>query len=357
MDSGLRSRSLCSDGAKRRSECSRPRNDNVMVSEDVWMRIPSVLTIALGLLLSAPPVAASDFPARPLQIVVPFTAGGNTDTIARLLAEHMQVSLKQPVTVVNRPGGGTNIGASYVAGSSADGYTMLLNAPASFVINQFIFKSLSYDPDTAFVPVCLAARFPNVLAANPDVGVKSISELIAKAKANPGKIEYAIAGIGATSHLSAALFTEMAGIDAVAVPYKGTSEYLPDLVAGRIAFSIDNLGPILPFIQSGKLIALGVSTKEPVALLPGIPPIDSVLRGYELSSWNVLAVPASTPKDIVHVLANECDRIVRLPQVAETMRSFGSEPVGGTPEQTEDFLKRERPRWEAAIKAAKIPKQ
>ncbi|HEY7245865.1 MAG TPA: tripartite tricarboxylate transporter substrate binding protein [Xanthobacteraceae bacterium] len=317
-----------------------------------------IRALTLGFLLAASPsIAASDFPSRPLQIVVPFTPGGNTDTIARLLADHMQASLKQPVTVINRPGAGTNIGAAYVANSNPDGYTLLLNAPASFVINQFIFKSLPYDPDTAFAPVCLAARFPNVLVVNPGLGVKSIQELIAKAKANPGKIEYAIAGIGATSHLSAALFAEMAGVDVVAVPYKGTSEYLPDLVAGRVAFSIDNLGPILPFIQSGKLVALGVSTKAPVALLPGVPPIDSVLKGYALSSWNVLAAPAKTPKDIVNVLSKECDRIVHLPEVMETMRSFGSEPVGGTPEQTAEFLGSERPRWEAAIKAAKIPKQ
>ena len=322
------------------------------------MRIPSILAITVGILLAASPsIAAADFPTRPLQIVVPFTAGGNTDTIARLLAEHMQDSLKQPVTVANRPGAGTNIGAAYVANSNPDGYTMLLNAPASFVINQLIFKSLPYDPDTAFAPVCLAARFPNVLVVNPAVGVRAIGELIAKAKANPGKIEYAIAGIGATSHLSAALFAELAGIDIVAVPYKGTSEYLPDLVAGRVAFAIDNLGPILPFIQSGKLMALGVSTKEPVTLLPGVPPIGSVLKGYELSSWNVLAVPAKTPQEIVNVLSKECDRIVHLPGVVETMRSFGSEPVGGTPEQTAQFLESERPRWEAAINAAKIPKQ
>jgi tripartite-type tricarboxylate transporter receptor subunit TctC len=322
------------------------------------MRIPPMLAPTIGLLLAtASSIATAEFPTRPLQIVVPFTPGGNTDTIARLLAQHLQDSLKQPVTVINRPGAGTNIGAAYVANSNPDGYTMLLNAPASFVINQFIFKRLPYDPDTAFAPVCLAARFPNVLVVNPGVGVQSIEELIAKAKTNPGKMEYAIAGIGATSHLSAALFAEMAGVNIVAVPYKGTSEYLPDLVAGRVAFAIDNLGPILPFIRAGNVAALGVSTKEPVALLPGVPPIGSVLHDYELSSWNVLAVPARTPKDIVNVLSKECDRIVHLAEVAETMRSFGSEPVGGTPEQTAEFLRSERPRWEAAIKAANIPKE
>lgn len=322
------------------------------------MRRLSIAAIAAGLAVSASvALAATDYPKQMIQIVVPFTAGGNTDAIARLLAERMQVSLKQPVTVVSRPGAGTNIGAAFVANSEPDGYTMLLNAPASFVINQFIYKSLSYDPDTAFAPVCLAARFPNVLVVHPSLGVKSIQELIAKAKASPGKIEYAIAGIGATSHLAGALFAEMAGIDVTAIPYKGTSQSLPDLVAGRVAFTIDNLGPILPFVKSGQLIALGVSTKEPVALLPGVPPIYSVLKGYELSSWNVLAMPAKTPKDIVNLVGKECDRIVHLPEIAEKMRSFGSEPVGGTPDQTAAFLKTERSRWEAAIKAAKIPKQ
>lgn len=322
------------------------------------MRRLSIAAIAAGLAVSASvALAASDYPKQMIQIVVPFTAGGNTDSIARLLAERMQVSLKQPVTVVSRPGAGTNIGAAFVANSEPDGYTLLLNAPASFVINQFIYKSLSYDPDTAFAPICLAARFPNVLVVHPSLGVKTIQQLIDKAKASPGKIEYAIAGIGATSHLAGALFAEMAGINVTAIPYKGTSQSLPDLVAGRVAFTIDNLGPILPFVQSGQLIALGVSTKEPVALLPGVPPINSVLKGYELSSWNVLAAPAKTPKDVVSVLGKECDRIVKLPEIAEKMRSFGSEPVGGTPEQTAAFLKSERSRWEAAIKAAKIPKQ
>jgi tripartite-type tricarboxylate transporter receptor subunit TctC len=322
------------------------------------MRTSSICAVA-GMLLAAasPSVAASDYPKQPVQIVVPFTPGGNTDVIARLLAERMQASFKQPVTVLNRPGGGTNIGAAFVAGSDADGYTMLLGPPASFVVNQFIYTKLSYDPDTSFAPVCLAAKFPNVLVTHPSVGVKTIQELIDKAKANPGKINYAFAGIGATSHLSGALFAQMAGIDVLMVPYKGTSQSLPDLVAGRVAFTIDNLGPILPFIKSGQLVALGVSTKDPVSLLPGVPPIASVLKGYDLSSWNLLAMPAHTPKEIVGQVSKECDRIVHRPEVAEKMRSFGSEPVGGTPEKLAEFLKDERARWETAVKAAHIPKQ
>jgi tripartite-type tricarboxylate transporter receptor subunit TctC len=269
----------------------------------------------------------------------------------------MQHSLKQPVIVVNKPGAGTNIGAEYVATSDPDGYRMLLNAPASFVVNQFIFDKLEYDPDTAFAPVCLPARVPNVLVVHPSLGVTTIQQLIDKAKANPGALQYATAGIGTSSHLSGALFAEMSGIETTAVPYKGTSQSVMDLVAGRVAFTIDNLGPILPFIKSGQLIALGVSTKNPVDVLPNVPPINTVLKGYELSPWNALVMPAKTPDDIIHLVGRECDRIVHLPDVAEKIRSLGSDPVGGTPEELAAFLKTERVRWEAAVKTAKIPKE
>ena len=320
-------------------------------------RAGTVIAISSILLGATSPLRAGDYPDRPIQIVVPFTAGGNTDTIARLIADQMQNSLKQPVVVVDKPGAGTNIGAEYVATSPPDGYRMLLNAPASFVVNQFIFEHLGYDPDTAFAPVCLPARVPNVLVVHPSLGVKTIQQLIDKIKADPGKIQYATAGIGTTSHLGGALFAQMAALDTTAVPYKGTSESVTDLVAGRVGFTIDNLGPILPFIKSGQLIALGVSTKDPVEALPNIPPINTVLKGYELSPWNALVMPAKTPQDIVNLMGRECDRVVHLPEVSDKIKKLGSDPVGGTPEELAAFFKAERPRWEAAIKAAKIPRQ
>jgi tripartite-type tricarboxylate transporter receptor subunit TctC len=317
-----------------------------------------IATLVLGAFSAASGAnAATDYPRQPIQIVVPFTPGGNTDLLARIMAERLQADLKETVTVVNRPGAGTNIGAAAVAGSSPDGYTIFIGPPASFVVNQFIYPSLPYDPDRAFAPFSLVARFPNVLVVHPSAGVKSIQELIDKAKANPGRIEYASAGIGAASHLSGALFGAMAKINILHIPYKGTSQSLQDLVGGRVAFTIDNLGPILPFIQSAQLVALGVSTKDPVSLLPGVPPIGSVLKGYELSSWNIMAVPAGTPKEIVERLSAECQRILQMPDVIEKMRSFGSEPVGGTPEEIAAFLKEERVRWEAAVKAANINKE
>ena len=313
--------------------------------------------IAILCAIAAPAPAATDYPKQAIEIVVPFTPGGNTDLIARLIAERLQDSFKQPVTVINRPGGGMNIGSALVANSRPDGYTMLIGAPGSFVVNQFIYTKLNYDPDTAWAPVSLAARFPNVLVVDPSFGVKTIEELIAKAKAEPGKINYATAGVGTTSHLSGALFAAMAGIEVNAIPYKGTSQSIQDVIAARVPYTIDNLGPILPFIKSGQLLALGVSTTEPVSLLPGVPPIGSVLKGYSLSSWNVIAMPAGTPKEIVEKVSAEVNRIVHLPEVAEKMRSFGSEPVGGRPDETAAFLKDERGSWEAAVKAANIPKE
>jgi tripartite-type tricarboxylate transporter receptor subunit TctC len=321
------------------------------------MRLSAVIGAFASLIgLASFAFGATDYPTRTIEIVVPFPPGGNTDLLARILADKLKNVLKQSVIVINRPGAGTNIGATDVANSTPDGYTALLSAPAALVINQFLYSNLQYDPDTSFAPVSLVGTFPNVLVVHPSVGVKTIQELVAKAKANPGQINFASAGIGSTSHLAGMLFAEMAGIDVVHVPYKGTSESLKDLIAGRVAYTIDNLGPILPYIQSGRLMALGISTKDPVALLPDVPPIDSVLKGFQLSSWNVLAVPAKTPPDVVAKLSAACDQVLHLPDVVERARSFGSETVGGTPEQVATFLRDERVRWEAAVKAAKLNK-
>lgn len=321
------------------------------------MRLSAVLVAALSLAgVAAGAAAATDYPNHKIEIVVPFPPGGNTDLLARILADKLGASFKQPVIVVNRPGAGTNIGADYVAHSNPDGYTALISAPAALAVNQFLYAHLQYDPDSSFSPVSLVGTFPNVLVVNPSVGVKTIQELIDKAKAHPGQINFASAGIGSTSHLAGMLFAEMAKINVVHVPYKGTSESLQDLIAGRVAYTIDNLGPILPFIQSGRLLALGISTKKPAALLPNVPPINSVLPGFQLSSWNVLVVPAGTPKDVVAKLSAASNRILHLPAVVEKARSFGSETVGGTPEEVAAFLQEERVRWEAAVKAAKLGK-
>jgi len=202
----------------------------------------------------------------------------------------------------------------------------------------------------------MVARFPNVLVVHPSLGVKTIQELIDKAKADPDKIDYASSGVGTTSHLSISLFLAMADIKMNHVPYKGTSQYLQDLITGRVSMGLDNLGPILPFIQSGQLIVLGVSTTDPVSILPGVPPIATVVKGYEASSWNALSAPGATPADIVNKLSAEANAILKKPEVIDRMRSIGSEPVGGTPADIQKFFAADRVRWKRAVDTANLQK-
>jgi len=328
-----------------------------MMRRVFWFILAGIWSAFAGVAASAQNAAvANGFPRQAIQIVVPFPPGGNTDLITRILAEHLQDALHASVLVINRPGAGTNIAAAFVAASRPDGYTMLVSSPATFLVNQLIYSNLPYDPDTAFTPVSLVAEFPNVLVVAPSLGVTSIRQLIDRARAEPGKLSYASSGAGTTSHLADALFAQMARVDMLHVPYKGPLQSAQDIIGGRVSMMIDNLGPLYPLIRSGQLLALGVSTREPVALLPDVPPIGSVLDGYAQNSWNMLVLPAATPRDIVGRVSAECDRILHLPGVMERFASFGSRPVGGTPEQLTAFLETERERWQAAVKAAQLTK-
>jgi tripartite-type tricarboxylate transporter receptor subunit TctC len=312
----------------------------------------SICAIAAG----GPSYAQSDYPSRPAQIVVPFPPGGNTDILTRVVADQYSVDFKSPFTVVNKPGAGANIGAAFVANSDPDGYTLLMAPPATHAVNAYLYKTLPFDMEKSFAPITMVAQFPNVMVVHPSLGVKTVQELIAKAKANPGKIDFASSGVGSTSHLCMSLFMAMAGIEMNHIPYKGTSQSLQDVITGRVPVMIDNLAPILPHIQSGALIAIGVSTAEPVRLLPGVPPIGTVVKGYQASSWNALSVPAKTPHDIVTKLSVAANAILRKPDVIEKFRAVGSEPVGGTPEQVEKFFAEERVRWKQAVDVAKLQK-
>jgi tripartite-type tricarboxylate transporter receptor subunit TctC len=300
--------------------------------------------------------AQGNYPDRPAQIIVPFPPGGNTDILTRVMADQLSVALKQPFTVTNKPGAGANIGAGFVASSEPDGYTLLMAPPATHAINAYLYNTLPFDMEKSFAPITMVAQFPNVLVVNPSLGVKSIEELIAKAKAEPGKIDFANSGVGSTSHLCISLFMAMAGIQINHIPYKGTGQSMQDLITGRVPATIDNLGPILPHIKSGALIALGVSTATPVAVLPGVRPIGAVVQGYQASSWNALSAPAKTPREIVNKLSTEANAILRKPDVTEKFRAIGSEPIGGTPEQIEKYFAEERVRWKQAVDVAKLQK-
>ncbi len=314
----------------------------------------AIVLAFLGVLAAAPwsgvpAVAETDYPTRPVQIVVPFVAGGNTDLITRIMADRFAAAFRQPFTVVSKPGAGANIGAAYVAASEPDGYTLLMGPPGPLTVNQFLYPSLSFDPEESFAPIALVARIPNVLVAPASSGVRSLRELIDKARAHPGMLDYASAGTGSSGHLSAVLFMALARIDINHVPYKGTGQSLQDLLAGRVAMTIDNLGPLLPFIQNGQLIALGVADREPVSLLPGVAPIGQTVPGFETYSWNALMAPAGTSREIIAKLNAEANRGLLKPEVAEKLRSFGSEPAGGSPEDLANFLAAERVRWKRAV--------
>jgi tripartite-type tricarboxylate transporter receptor subunit TctC len=300
--------------------------------------------------------AQGNYPDRPTQIIVPFPPGGNTDILTRVMADQLSVALKQPFTVTNRPGAGANIGAGFVASSEPDGYTLLMAPPATHAINAYLYNTLPFDMEKSFAPITMVAQFPNVLVVSPSLGVKSIEELIAKAKAEPGKIDFANSGVGSTSHLCISLFMAMAGIQINHIPYKGTGQSLQDLITGRVPATIDNLGPILPHIKSGALIALGVSTATPVAVLPGVRPIGAVVKGYQASSWNALSAPAKTPREIVNKLSTEANAILKKPDIIEKFRAIGSEPIGGTPDEVEKYFAEERVRWKQAVEVAKLQK-
>ena len=295
---------------------------------------------------------AQDWPSKPVRMVVPFAAGGTTDITARVVAEQLTQVLKQSVIIDNKAGAGGNIGATEVARAAPDGYTFLMGTPGTQAINQFLYPKMPYDTAKDFAPVSFVVRVPNVLVVHPGVGVKTIAELIARAKARPGGMSYGTPGNGSTGHLSTELFKSRAGIFVTHIPYRGSGPMLLDLMAGQIEMAIDNLPSALPHIRSGKLVALGVTSAQRNSQLPEVPTIASALPGYVAESWFVLVAPAGTPPTIVSRLSTEVDRILRKPEVIERFKGLGAEPVGGTPDQLAQFIVGETRKWQQVVKAS-----
>jgi tripartite-type tricarboxylate transporter receptor subunit TctC len=294
--------------------------------------------------------AQADWPSKPVKIVVPFAPGGTTDLTARIVAEQLGQTFKQNFIVENKAGAGGNLGANEVAKAAPDGYTFLMGTPGTQAINQFLYPKMPYDTAKDLVPVSFVVRVPNVLMVNPQLPAKDIKALIALLKAQPGKLSYGTPGNGSTGHLSTELFKTQAGVFVTHIPYRGSGPMLQDLIAGQVQMSIDNLPSALPLIQSGKITALGVTSEQPVATLPGVPPIASVLPGYVAESWFVLVAPAGTPQPIIDKLSAEVDRILKKPDVAERFAKLGATPVGGTPKQLGDFIAAETRKWQKVVK-------
>jgi tripartite-type tricarboxylate transporter receptor subunit TctC len=315
-----------------------------------------VVVCFAAVLLAATPLAHAqeDYPSKPVKMIVPYPAGGTADTLPRILGERLREKWGQPIVVENRSGAGGNIGAEAVARAEADGYTLLASPPAPIAVNQSLYKKLAFDPAT-LVPVTVMAAVPNVLVVHPSVTAKSVQELIAFAKANPRKLNYASQGSGTTSHLTANLFQSMANVELVHVPYKGTAPALTDLLGGQVDLMFDNLGSSLAHIRTGKLRALGVGSVKRVASLPDVPTIaESGLPKFQSVTWFAIMAPPKTPAAIVTRISTAVSDVLKHPDVIKRFEELSAEPVGGTPAETAAFIQEEVVRWREVIRTAGV---
>ena len=310
---------------------------------------------ATGLALCAFNAMAADaYPSKPIKWVVPFPPGGAMDTMARTLGAKLSASMKQPVVIENRPGAGGAIGSGMVAKAAPDGHTMMI-VSIGHAVNPSIYPKLPYDAAKDFAPVSLVGIVPNLLVANPSVKANNIKELVALAKAQPGKLTYASAGNGTTVHLAAELFNSMAGVDIMHVPYKGSAPAVSDLMGGQVDIMFDSLSSAKPYVESGKLKALAVTTAKRSSAFPNVPTVaESGIPNYELSGWYAVFVPAKTPKPVVDRLHTELVKALKEADVRARFALIGAEPVGSTPEELANTLKAETARWAAVVRERNI---
>jgi len=313
------------------------------------------LIAATALLWLAASAAAQDFPAMPIRIVVPFSAGGPTDVISRLIAHGMGPVLGATIVVENRLGAGGVIGARAVLAAPADGYTLLVGNTATLAINRAISKKLDYDPATAFTPVARIATSSNVLVVNPALPVKSVAELVAYAKANPGKLSYSSPGVGTPAHLIAEWFKQKAGIDMVHVPYKGGGVSVQDVMAGQVQLTFENPATALPMIASGGVRALAVTSETRSPHLPDVPTmIESGIPGFATVSFFGLVVKTGTPDALVARLNDAVNRSLAAEAAQTTLRQLSLDVSPGTPADFAAYLARERGKWEEIARLAHV---
>ncbi|HSV16835.1 MAG TPA: tripartite tricarboxylate transporter substrate binding protein [Casimicrobiaceae bacterium] len=302
-------------------------------------------------LVVAPLAGAQTYPTRPVRLVVPFPAGGTTDILARAAAQKLSEAWGQQVIVDNRPGAGGNIGTELVARSAPDGYTLEMGTVGTHAINASLYSKLPYDHVKDFAPVILVAGVPNVLVIGPGLPVNSVQELIAYAKANPGKLNFASSGSGTSIHLSGELFKTLTGVQMTHVPYKGSAPALSDLMGGQVQLMFDNLPSSLAFIKAGKLRALAVTSTVRAAALPDVPTmVEAGVPGFEASSWFGILAPAGTPRDIVMRINGEVAKWLASPDAREKLSAQGAIAAGGTPEDFARHIGSETTKWAKVVK-------
>ena len=318
-------------------------------------RIPlRSLVVLLLVLVSQAVFSQGGYPNKVVRIIVPFPAGGSNDVLCRILGDKLSARWSQPVVVENRAGAGGNIGAESVFKADGDGYLLLCSPPGPLSINHNLYKALNYDP-AKFAPITVLALVPNVVTARIDLPANSIRELIAYAKANPSRINYASQGNGSTSHLSAAMLQSMAGLELVHVPYKGEGPALVDIVAGRVDIFIGNLAAALKFHQSGRAKILAVASTRRSPVLPEVPTAtEAGLPGFISSAWFGLVAPPGTLVAVLNKVNADAVESLKLPDVRARFLEQGAEPVGNTPAEMAVFVKEEMVRWQEVIRSANV---
>ncbi|GHC76999.1 MFS transporter [Pseudorhodoferax aquiterrae] len=316
------------------------------------MRI--LATLLSAALLAIAPIGqaqAQSFPDKPVMLVVPFPPGGPTDAMARTIAAEMKDRLGQPVIVENRAGAGGNIGAEYVARAAADGQTLLFGTSGPLAINASLYRKSTYDPVKSFAPVIQVGHLPNILVVNPGVPAQNVKELVAYAKAHPGKLSYASSGNGASSHLAGVLFNEKAGTDIQHIPYKGTGPALNDLLGGQVSMSFTDVLTALPYVRSGKLRALGIATAQRSQALPDLPAIaEQGVPGYDVSVFFGIVAPAGTPADRIARLNKAFVEVLASPKLKELFAAQGLEAAPDhTPAQLAKFIAAQKTAWAAVV--------
>jgi tripartite-type tricarboxylate transporter receptor subunit TctC len=310
------------------------------------------LLLVTALCASALGAWAQTYPSKPIRIVVGFPPGGGNDIIARLLGAKMQETWGQSVVIDNRPGAASIIAAEHVAKSAPDGYTLLVNATGGMSVNPVLYAKLPYDSLKDFVPISMVGSFPLVLIVNPSVPAKSVPELVAYAKANPGKLNYSS---GSTAfQVATEMFKQMTGTDVRHIPYKGSAASITAVIAGDVHMTIVDTPPLVPQIKAGKVRALGVTSAKRSGAMPEVPTVAESVPGYEMVLWIGMFAPAGTPREIAARLNAEVVRIVKLPDIREKLHAMDVDPLGNTPEQVSEWIRREIAKYGPVVKAANI---
>jgi tripartite-type tricarboxylate transporter receptor subunit TctC len=304
-------------------------------------------------LCAANAALAQSWPSKPLKMIVPFPPGGAVDILGRAISTKLSDALGQGVVVENRAGAGGAVGSEAAAKSAPDGYTFLMGSTSTISINPALVSKPTYDPEHDFVPVSQVAFVPHMLVAAMSVPASNLKEFIAYAKANPGKLNYASAGSGTPHHIAGEMFKQLAGVDMIHVPYKGTGPAINDLLAGQVSFMSVEILAALPHVRAGKLRALGVATPARSDVAPEVPTVaEAGLPGFEVTAWYGVFAPAGTPPEALKRVAAEVAKAVAAADFRERLSNLGAAPVGSTPEAFETFLKAENARWAKAVKAS-----